>query len=365
MTPMAKIKLRYVVAENHRGRVRYRFQKRGCPRITLPGAPGSVEFMAAYQRAMRGVEPPRGPQREPGTLGFAIGAYLDSARFRRLSRDRARRVRNILEPIWRESAATTLRSITAASLTISRDRRADVTSAANEFLKAMRGVLGHQVELGMIRDNPALKVPLLKTPNVGATPWSVDDFRAYVDRHPIGTTAYLALMLLAFTGARIGDARLIGRQHVRDGRIVFTPSKTAKSSGAQVNVTIAPMLAAAIAATPTGMTFLTSERGEPFASPKAMANRFKAWCEQAGLKALSAHGVRKGVATLAAAGGASAHDLMALGGWTTLQQAETYTRKVSRAAGADRALGMIGEAISGTDSPHIADGVGYKLRKTQ
>ena len=43
-------------------------------------------------------------------------------------------------------------------------------------------------------------------------------------------------------------------------------------------------------------------------------------------EACAGHGLRKAGATIAAENGASAHMLMAIFGWTTLKQAEVYTR---------------------------------------
>ena len=42
---------------------------------------------------------------------------------------------------------------------------------------------------------------------------------------------------------------------------------------------------------------------------------------------LSAHGLRKAGATIAADNGATSHQLMAIFGWTTIKQAEIYTKK--------------------------------------
>ena len=53
---MATIKLRYVNSFANRkrknARVRYYFRRRGQKAITLPGLPGSEEFMAAYAEAL-------------------------------------------------------------------------------------------------------------------------------------------------------------------------------------------------------------------------------------------------------------------------------------------------------------------------
>ena len=50
-------------------------------------------------------------------------------------------------------------------------------------------------------------------------------------------------------------------------------------------------------------------------------NNSVAWCDQAGLKLCTAHGLRKAGATIAANNGATAHQLMAIFGWATLRMA--------------------------------------------
>ena len=73
-----------------------------------------------------------------------------------------------------------------------------------------------------------------------------------------------------------------------------------------------------------------SEWDRPYASSKAFGNRFKSWCRQAGLPHCTAHGLRKAGATIAAENGATEHQLMAMFGWDSPQQAALYTRKANR-----------------------------------
>jgi hypothetical protein len=56
---MARIKLRYVneFIDRH-GKVRYYFRRPGSRSVKLPGIPGSIEFMDAYQAALVTVAAP-------------------------------------------------------------------------------------------------------------------------------------------------------------------------------------------------------------------------------------------------------------------------------------------------------------------
>jgi integrase len=65
------------------------------------------------------------------------------------------------------------------------------------------------------------------------------------------------------------------------------------------------------------------------------------WCDQAGLPHCSAHGLRKAGATIASNNGATTHPLMALFGWETLRQAETYTKQAGRIRLAKKAMYLV------------------------
>ena len=60
-----------------------------------------------------------------------------------------------------------------------------------------------------------------------------------------------------------------------------------------------------------------------------------------GYRIALAHGLRKAGATIAAENGATAHQLMAIFGWKTLEQAEVYTRKVRQQRVAGASMGLL------------------------
>jgi integrase len=73
------------------------------------------------------------------------------------------------------------------------------------------------------------------------------------------------------------------------------------------------------------MTFLVTEFGKLFTS-NGFGNRFRRWCDEAQLPHVSAHGLRKAGASIAAENGATERQLMAIFGWSTLKEAARYTR---------------------------------------
>ena len=83
-----------------------------------------------------------------------------------------------------------------------------------------------------------------------------------------------------------GDAHVLGRQHLRNGKLVWRPHKTLRSTAKQLAIPVVPELQAALDALPAtdGLTFLVTDRGRPFASAAAFGNKFADWCKAAGLR---------------------------------------------------------------------------------
>ena len=193
-----------------------------------------------------------------------------------------------------------------------------------------------------MRVNPAREVRPLKYASSGFYTWSVGDVRQFEDRHPIGTKARLALALLLFTGSRRGDVVTFGRKHVRHGWLRFIPRKTRYRRQRVSEKPIIPQLADIIAASPCGdLAFLVTEYGRPFT-----ANGFGGWfrkrCDEAALPHCSAHGLRKAGATMAAEGGATERQLMAMFDWSSVNEATRYTEAANRKRLAGDGMKLLG-----------------------
>ncbi|MBS1164191.1 MAG: integrase family protein [Proteobacteria bacterium] len=92
---------------------------------------------------------------------------------------------------------------------------------------------------------------------------------------------------------------------------------------------ILPALADPIAMRATGAkTLLLSGWGNPFAM-KGVGNWFRDRCDEAGIPA-SANGLRKAAATRCTESGTPASKLVAMFGWTPLQEAERYVAEGTR-----------------------------------
>ena len=97
------------------------------------------------------------------------------------------------------------------------------------------------------------------------------------------------------------------------------------------------------------LTFLVTEEGRAFTAA-GFGNWFRDRCNEAGLTNCSAHGLRKAAATIAAENGATAHELMSIFGWLSIQEAERYTRSAERKHLAARGMGRLVPIKRGTGS---------------
>lgn len=112
-----------------------------------------------------------------------------------------------------------------------------------------------------------------------------------------------------------------------NGWLKFTQAKNAKRKPVSLEIPILAELQRIIdATTPTGKdTYLVTEFGKPF-SEKGFGNRFRTWCDEAGLRHCSAHGLRKAGSARLAEFGASDREIMAITGHQTAKEVDRYTK---------------------------------------
>jgi integrase len=335
------IELKYLVEDvDPHGNVRLYVKRRGRRKARLRCPPGTQDFLEEYRAAIAGqaLSQPETAKIERGARGslrWLVEQYYDSAEFKMLEA-RTRYVRRqILDLLCKEAVsadnAATIGSLPYATMPTSkvravRDRKAATPEAANGRLKALRQVFAFAVNSDLAERNPVRDVPYIRTGSQGFHTWTMEEVRQYEAHHPAGTRARLALALLLFTGQRRSDVVRFGWQHAKDGWLTFTQSKNQNRKPVTLSIPILPELRSVLKATPaSNMTFLVTEFGKPFTS-NGFGNRFRKWCDEAGLPHVSAHGLRKAGAVIAAENGATERQLMAIFGWSTMKEAARYTR---------------------------------------
>jgi integrase len=355
-----QMKIRHLMRERTRhGRVVY-YARIGQHRERIEAQPDDEAFLPLFAAALARVRaragsapdigmpisaPPQPVRRfARGTFGHLAQAYCtECAAFARLNpagqRRRRKQLDDLVAVIGDKPAL-----IPPASIEAGMARRSAKPGAANNWLKTMKAVYAWAVMARLVSTNPAAGIRKIQMRGEGYHIWTVEEIAAYAKRHPPGSQAWLALMVLMFTGLRREDASKLGRQHVSAGSIRFRTGKT----GAVLVTAIAQPLAHAIAGQgQTGhLQFLLNSKGHPFASGNAFGNWFKDRCTEAGIPHCTAHGVRKAGASIAAEAGATDHQIDAMFTWTPQEQNRTYTAAARKLKLASDGFAILAEALA-------------------
>ena len=265
---MARIKLRYVneFIDRH-GKLRYYFRRPGSRSVKLPGLPGSIEFMDAYQAALATVAPPPPSSKHVirGSLAEITAGYFRSASFANLSQSSQRLYRIALKPVLEAHGHRLVRDLpkTAARNVIeaigaSRPGMANLTRAA------LSQVMAYAIATGVRTDDPfsGLERYRLGTHHT----WTDAEIAQFERRWPLGTRERLAFALLLYTAQRGGDVVRMTRNDIVDSCIRVSQDKARKGTTNELMIPIHPALARALKAGPVvGMQhLLTDARGRPF-----------------------------------------------------------------------------------------------------
>jgi integrase/recombinase XerD len=341
---MVKIVLKYLVEDVDRhGNVRLYVRLPGRQKIRIRSVPGTEEFMSAYHAALTGID---GEDQEKkyktpvkGSFGFVCLTYYASPVFKALDISTQKWRRRSLDKICEHHGHKPIAEMRSKHVRYLRDEKAAKPGAARNRLKALRALFAWALEEELVDHDPTQGVkPIAYTPKPYHS-WTIREIEAFEGAFPIGTKARFAMALMLYTTGRREDAVRLGPQHVRNNRVKFRQAKNEhRQNPVEIDIPLHPDLAEIIKATPSRhMTFLTTEYGKPF-SPNGFGNKFREWCNQAGLSHCSAHGLRKAAATFLAEGGATSREIMAVTGHKSLEEVERYTRSARQQILADSAM---------------------------
>lgn len=325
------------------GTIRYRF-RRGGTKVTLRGEPGSREFLDHYTSLRDGVPVPVS-RAVKGSVEWLVGLYLD---------DLDRRVGNRLaSPLTLKGHRHHLARLIAeygrkdanmpqAELVKFHDKLGATPGAADNMLKAVSALYKWAIRRDYVRcQNPARDVQRIRKKTDGFTPWTAEDFASFLDKHGPGTMARRALILAMATTARRGDLCVLGRQNeVQIAGRTWLRWKQAKAPHGLVEM---PMSAALISDLrgSGNMTYLLNGYGAPF-TVAGLGNRFRKWCDEAGLARKSLHGIRKGLSAMLTGQGASTTEIdVLLGHEMGSQETRVYIRSAERARLAESVISRV------------------------
>jgi integrase len=329
-------------------------------RIRLPGDPTSQEFREAYATAIAGdtFARPTVQKDAPGTIGALIASYKQSGQFKALGETSKTGYMSRLEAIrvehgHRGVAGLTKERINAVIL----DKLADRPGAAHDTLKKLRILIKHAIDKGWLKYDPSVGIKRPKGKEIRA--WTDAEMEAFERRWPIGTKQRTAYALMLNMGTARIDTHVL-TWHQVDNDATYTRHKT----GVAVEMMVADDLRKALEATPRKhVTVINTEYGKPY-TLDGFSRFMRDAITAAGLPLdCQPHGLRKTLGRMFADAGASAHDIMAALGHTTLAEAERYTREADRRRGGKRAVVKLNEHRKNRTPQTASDSLG-KIAKT-
>lgn len=279
-------------------------------------------------------------------MRWLVGEYFNSTMFKRLDpkTQATRRVilerfcANVAEGAREADGEKPFAEMLPRHLRKRRDAMSDRPEAANGMVKVLRQVFKYAMLYDLIDRNPADGIEPLKSGSDGYHSWTLAEIERYEEKHPLGTTARLALALALYTGQRRGDLVQFGKQHVRDECLIFTQNKGRNRHPIRLELPIVPPLRQVLDASPTGdLAFLATAYGQPFTN-NGFGNRFREWCDAAGLPQCSVYGLRKAAAARLAELGCTELEIMAITGHQTSKEVARYTKAANQRTRAASAL---------------------------
>jgi len=329
------------VDRNHvKGHTYLSFRLGKGPRIRLPEDPTSQEFRDAYAAAMAGetAAKPTIKKDADGTIGALIASYKQTGQFTGLGETSKTGYMSRLESIrvahgHRSVAGLTKERIQSFIL----DPLADRPGAALDTIKKLRILIKHAIDKKWLKYDPSIGIKRPKGKEIRA--WTDAELATYERRWPIGKKQRTAYALMLNMGTARVDTHLLTWNQVDDGA-TYTRHKT----GVAVEMKVADDLRKALEATPRNhVCVITTAYGKPF-TVDGFSGFMRDAIRAAGLPlGCQPHGLRKTLGRLLADAGATAHDIMAALGHTTLAEAERYTREADRRRGGRRAVVKLNE----------------------
>ncbi len=338
------------------GKPRWRYRKNGFT-VSLGSEYGSPEFIRRYNAATRPEEgqSTRAIRAIPGSLGYAVEAWLGSAQFLRLADKTRSTYRATADRLRASYGDRPIAGLDRKTIKRIMAKHADRPGTANNFLRLLRIILDYACDtLDLIEISPAVRIKKLPTNNPdGFHTWSEDEIATFQKAWPEGTLADLTTALILYTGAARVDVVQLGPGNRAGDRIRYRRQKTKSRTGIVVDIPLHPELKRRLDALPPDQaTYLQTRAGEQ-RSASGLGNMMQVWRDKAGLPECSLHGLRKAIARRLAEAGATTHEIAAVTGHRTLAEVQRYTEKVQRAGLADRAMQLAQHTLSPANAKEL------------
>lgn len=315
---------KYLYADNDRhGNQRLYFRPPGCKKVRIKFAAGSKEANAEYEllmrRYMQGDLPTNLRPERSGSLEWLFEQFQRSSEFTSKAQNTQIQRANFYKRIARVHGDIGIAEITGADLAQIRDTLGP--GAGRNMLKAVSAAYTWAClpEVGIATANPAKGVTRPSQRTRGYAKWTMDDVLQFKRKYPKGSNPRKCLAMILFTSREISGVRMLGRGDVRDGMIRGYRQKT----WVDATTPVLPILKDELGEDYDDLVWLRAAHGDAY-SIKSLSQTFSRWATDADLPELSAHGLRKSVATILAELGISQQTIMAVLSHTDARQAQIY-----------------------------------------
>jgi integrase len=328
-----RLKLKYLqIFVDRFGVTRCYLRRPGHPRVALP-APGTPGFLESYEAALKNEPEVIGSARvRAGTMKALAVTYYGSHLFTSKDLSTQAKHRGVIEQILKEHGERRVAELRRDHVQkIVDTKAATAPAAAVNMLASLRQLMRVAISERLREDDPTIGVKGPRVTSQGHPTWSEDDIAAFEQHYPVGTMPRLAMAIMLYTGCRVSDALVLGRQHVRAGLLTYTQHKNRNRKPVTLTIPVHAELARIIEATPAQhMTFLASGWGQPFKSAASLSMWMRRQCRAAGLPEVSSHGLRKACARRLAEAGCSPHQIMSITGHSTLKESSAIPKQPIR-----------------------------------
>jgi integrase len=332
--------------KDRHGKIRYRFRRRGWKASYIKGIPGSAEFFADYALVLAaGPLDPQPAQSAttpaPGTLDDLLRRMKHSPKWKKKSAATQhaqsliyQRFMDRIDSKGRRFGARPVEAVTVGWLDKIFGGMAETPGAANNLRKRLSGLMKYACALEWRNSNPVEHTTPFH-PGKGFHSWADAEIAQYRATHALGTMARLAFELALNTAARRGTLAGMSRENIVHGRLITAHSK----GNNETSVLILAETRAALESLPASpiRNLITTTQGKAF-SPAGFGNKFREWCDEAGLPHCSIHGLRKAMSRMLAEGGATDAEGQAVTGHKKAETFQYYRAAANRETLADRAL---------------------------
>jgi len=204
----------------------------------IEGEPGSAEFDANLRRARRAGRPRRSKAKKPeGAWKVIAKAYQESPEYKtlvpRTRHDRDRMIGEVIDKFGFQTFADLGRRRVREDFYGWRDELADTPAKADKMMGLLSLLLQFAYDRGMVDVNHAARIKRLTGHGTRKDIIMLPEQEAAL-LAAAGPHMQRAMRFSLLTGLRRGDMCDLRRDQYRDGWLHVIPSKTRKSTGAQV-----------------------------------------------------------------------------------------------------------------------------------